>query len=62
MDWNALGAIAETLGAIAVVGSIIYLAIQVNNNTKTLKANAGFQATHSWAAHRAYSDSTRRGP
>jgi hypothetical protein len=49
IDWNAAGAIGEIIGAIAVVVSILYLAAQVHSNTKAMKANAGFEATHSWA-------------
>lgn len=37
MDWNAIGAIAEVLGVIAVVVSLIYLAIQVRQNTAQLR-------------------------
>lgn len=29
MNWDALGAIAELVGAIAVVASLLYLAVQV---------------------------------
>ena len=49
MNWDAIGAISEVIGAIAVVVSIIYLAVQISTNTKTMRANAGFDATHSWA-------------
>ncbi len=49
MNWEAIGAIGEVVGAIAVVVSIIYLAVQIRSNTKTMRANAGFEATHSWA-------------
>lgn len=37
MDWNAIGAIAEVSGVIAVVVSLIYLAIQVRQNTAQLR-------------------------
>ena len=49
MDWDAIGAVGEILGAVAVVISILYLAKQINANTRSMKANAGFEATHSWA-------------
>ncbi len=35
MNWDALGAVAETLGAIAVLATLIYLAIQIRQ-TKEL--------------------------
>lgn len=51
MNWDAIGAIGEILGAAAVVSSILYLAKQINANTRSMKANAGYQATHSWAEY-----------
>jgi hypothetical protein len=50
MNWDAIGAIGEIVGALAVVISIAYLAIQIRSNTRATKASAGFEATHSWAA------------
>ena len=49
MGWDAIGAIGEIIGALAVVLSIAYLAVQVNTNTRAIRAEAGFAATHSWA-------------
>lgn len=39
MNWDALGAIAETLGAIGVIATLAYLAVQVRQNTHTIKSN-----------------------
>ncbi len=39
MDWEALGAIGEMVGAIAVVATLGYLAIQLRQNTKSVHAN-----------------------
>jgi hypothetical protein len=50
MNWDAIGAIGETIGAVAVVISILYLSIQIRSNTRATKASASFDATHSWAA------------
>jgi len=33
MNWDAIGAIAELLGAVGVIGSLIYLATQVKTST-----------------------------
>ncbi len=44
MDWNALGAAAEILGAIAVFVTLIYLAMQTRANVKVLKARAVWDA------------------
>ena len=49
MNWEAIGAIGEIIGALAVVISIVYLAIQIRANTRATKASASFDATHSWA-------------
>ena len=40
MNWDALGAIGELLGAIVVVVSVVYLASQVRQNTAASRAEA----------------------
>ena len=56
MTLEDINYLAQTIAAVAVVGSLIYLAIQTQQageqtrlNTQALKAKAGFDATHSWA-------------
>ena len=49
MNWDAIGAIAETLGAIAVFLSLIYLAIQTKNNTRALRSAAFHQVRGSFS-------------
>lgn len=39
MDWDAIGAIGEILGAIAVIASLFYVAYQVRQNTEQNKLN-----------------------
>lgn len=39
MNWAAVQAVAEAIGAIAVVASLIYLAIQVRQNTRAVRAS-----------------------
>jgi len=46
MDWEAIGAISEVIGAVAVVGSIVYLAIQIRQGTSATAAGN----MNSWAA------------
>ena len=36
MDWNAIGAIGEIIGALAVFLTLVYLAIQIRQNTKAV--------------------------
>lgn len=43
MDWNAVGAVAELAGAIAVVISLVYLARQIRHNTESVRLQT-FQA------------------
>lgn len=50
MNWEAIGVVAAVVGAIAVVISWGYLAIQVRSNTHTLKASPSLDSTHSRAA------------
>jgi hypothetical protein len=39
MDWNAIAAISEALGAIGVVATVIYLAYQIHQNTKSIQGS-----------------------
>ncbi len=39
MNWDAVGAIAEMIGAIAVIVSILYLAMQVRQGAADVRAN-----------------------
>ena len=40
MNWEAIGAIGEVIGAVAVLVTLVYLASQIRQNTKSLKATA----------------------
>ena len=44
MNWEAIGAIGETLGAVGVIVTLIYLATQLRQNTRALNLNAEFAA------------------
>jgi hypothetical protein len=53
MNWDAIGAIAELLGAIGVIASLVYLAMQIRHsreqmgqNTRALRANSYQQFRH----------------
>ena len=39
MNWEAIGTIAEVVGAIAVVLSLIYVATQIKQNTEASRAH-----------------------
>jgi hypothetical protein len=44
MHWDALGAVAEVIGAMVVLITLIYLAIQTHDNVKILRARAVWDA------------------
>jgi len=48
MDWDAIGAVAEIIGAAAVLVTLIYLATQTRDNVKVLKARAVWDAQASF--------------
>ena len=45
MNWDAIGAIGDIIGAIAVVVSLIYVAIQVRDNSNQTKASMATTTT-----------------
>ena len=47
MNWDAIGALAELLGAAGVIISIIYLARQVSHNTQATRLDATFRVMES---------------
>ncbi len=38
MNWEAIGAVAEAVGAVGVILTLAYLAVQIRQNTKSLRA------------------------
>ena len=42
MNWEAIGAVAEILGAVAVVGSLLYLAVQVRHSANATQATSRY--------------------
>jgi hypothetical protein len=37
MNWDAIGALGELVGAVAVVATLVYLSVQLRQNTKTIR-------------------------
>ena len=52
VNWEAIGAIAELLGAIGVISTLIYLASQIRQNTKALYRNEMNIAMEQWSSFR----------
>jgi hypothetical protein len=45
VNWEAVGAIAETLGAIGVIVTLVYLSIQIRQNSRLLRASSSAVTT-----------------
>jgi hypothetical protein len=48
VDWNALGAIGETFGAVAVIVTLLYLAKQIRQNSLAVQVAALRDTTSQW--------------
>lgn len=61
MNWEAIGAVAEALGALAVIATLFYLAVQIRQNSRNVEENirrlrldAGVSTIESFSRYRAY--------
>jgi hypothetical protein len=48
MDWNMVGAIGETLGAVGVIATLGYLAAQIGANTRATQASSRHEITRDY--------------
>jgi len=48
MDWDAIGAIAEHGGAISVIATLFYLALQIRRSASAGNANAYYDLVNGW--------------
>lgn len=53
MNWDAIGTIAEVVGAAAVVGTLVYLAIQIRQGNENDRVQGIQQLGRDYAAHTA---------
>ena len=51
MDWDAIGAIGEIVGAMAVVASLLYLATQIRGQNREARVAAVHDITQAMAGH-----------
>jgi hypothetical protein len=51
MNWDAIGAIAELLGALGVIGSLVYVALQVRSSTRASKVESKLRLTEAMVAY-----------
>ena len=42
MNWDAIGAVGEIVGALVVFLTLVYLAMQIRQNTKAIQASANY--------------------
>ncbi len=48
MDWNAIAAVGEILGAVAVVATLLYLSKQIRQNARAVQVAALRDTTAQW--------------
>jgi len=48
MNWQAIGAIGEIVGAVAVVATLLYLARDIRQNSRSLAISALRDTTANW--------------
>lgn len=53
MNWDALGAVAEVVGAIGVIGTLLYIAVQVRQTNNDSRIEAHQQITRDYEQHMA---------
>ncbi len=57
MNWDAIGAVGELVGAAAVIASLVYLAVQIRQNTRSVRrASARHSGEKNATALRAFAD------
>jgi hypothetical protein len=50
MDWNAIGAVGELLGSVGVLITLVYLAVQIRQNTDSLAENRKYAKAQMYQA------------
>ena len=48
MNWEAIGAVGEILGAIAVIGTLIFVGLQIRSNTRSTQVAASHNLTNTF--------------
>ena len=48
MNWEAIAAVAEILGAMAVIGSLLFVGVQIRSNTRTTQVAATHNLTNTF--------------
>ena len=53
MNWQAIGALGELVGGVAVLATLVFLAIQIRRNTQALRMSAAEESNRSFASYAA---------
>ena len=48
MNWDAVGALSELVGAVGVIITLVYLAIQIRQNTRAIRLDTGHDITEEY--------------
>ena len=48
MNWEAIGAVGEILGAMAVIGSLLFVGMQIRNNTRATQVASSHNLTNTF--------------
>jgi hypothetical protein len=48
VNWDAIGAVGEILGAVAIILTLVYLAAQIRQNTSSTRASTYSHTTDGW--------------
>ena len=49
MNLETLALIGEALGGLAIIITLLYVAIELRRNTRTIRASTSYEGAHSWA-------------
>ena len=49
MNWDALGAFAEVVGAVGVIASLVYVSIQLKQNTQSIRDSTVHEVVRDYA-------------
>ncbi len=53
MNWQAIGALGELVGGVAVLATLVFLAIQIRRNTQAIRMSAAEESNRSFASYAA---------
>ena len=49
MNWDAVGAVGEIIGALAVLATLAFLAVQIRSNTNAIRSSSEYDIDRRWS-------------